>query len=463
MRESSAPFAALALLLGFAVAAFAPQIFHDGDTWWHLAAGRWILAHRAVPAHDVFSFTFADAPWNAQEWLAEVLMAASFGLLGWSGLHLLFGLAFGATAALLAGALRRRMDTLPALVTALAGLACVAGSLLARPHLLALPLLVLWADGLVTARERHTAPPFWLVLVMLVWCNLHGSFAFGLALAAVLGVEASLESRAAAKPWLIFFGASVIVVLINPEGLNGLLFPVRLLLLPTTAYIGEWAPADLTYPSPFLMSLLAMVYVLATGKVRLPAMRALLILGLTYLGLAHVRHEMLFGVTAPLLAAPSLGKVWPPRSRELSAWPAPAALAVAAVLAIARLMLPDLRTEDAVTPVAALIHVPGDLRAKPVLNAYEYGGYLIFSGAKVFVDTRADLYPASFYAVYGRLAAGDKVTLMDALARWQIGWTIFPSNSPAAMALDHLPGWRRLYANNNAVVHVRDLTVQAAR
>lgn len=462
MREPSVLFAAVALVLAFALAAFAPQIFNDGDTWWHLAAGRWILTHRAVPTHDVFSFTFAGTPWNAQEWLAEVLMAGAFAVMGWSGLHLLFGLAFGATAALLAAALRQRMDTLPALLTALVGLACVSGSLLARPHLLALPFLVLWTTGLVAARERRAAPPIWLVLVMLVWANLHGSFAFGLALAAALGVEAVLENRAAAKPWLIFLCASVIVVLINPQGLNGLLFPIRLLLLPGIAYIGEWAPANLTSLSPFVLSLLAMVYVLATRKVRLPPIRALLILGLVYLGLAHLRHQMLFGVTAPLLAAPSLGKIWPPRSRELPVWPASTALALVALLAIARPMLPDIRSEDPVTPVAALLHVPQDLRAKPVLNAYEYGGYLIFNGVKVFVDSRAEMYPATFFATYGQLQAGDRATLTDALTRWQIGWTVFPSNSLTARLLDHLPGWRRLYADTNSVVHVRDQAFRAS-
>lgn len=456
MREPSALFAATALLLGFALAGFAPQIFHDGDTWMHLAAGRWIVTHRTVPAQDVFSFTFAGASWNVQEWLSEVLMTGAFAFMGWSGLHLLFGFAFGVAAALLAGALRQRMDTLTALVTALVGLACVSESLLARPHILALPLLVLWTAGLVTAREQRGSPSLWLVPVMLVWANLHGSFAFGLALAAVLAVEAALENRAAVGPWLIFLGASVIATLINPQGLNGLLFPLKLLLLPTTAYIGEWAPADLSYPSPFLMSLLAMVYVLATGKLRLPPLRALLILGLVYLGLAHLRHQMLFGVTAPLLAAPSLGKIWPPTKREIPGWAAGAALALVPLLAIARSILPDMRSDDAVTPIAALMHVPAGLRSMPVLNAYEYGGYLIFSGVKVFVDSRADLYPASFYAAYGRLAAGDKTTLTDTLARWQIGWTIFPSNSPTARQLDQLPGWRRLYADTNAVVHVRD-------
>jgi hypothetical protein len=456
MREPPTLFAAAALLASFTLAAFVPQIFHDGDTWWHLAAGQWMLAHRTVPTQDIFSFTFAGAPWNAQEWLAEVLMAGVFALIGWSGLHLLFGLAFGVTAALAASALRQRMDTLPALVTTLLGLACVTGSLLARPHLLALPLLALWTIGLIKARERRTAPPLWLALAMLVWANLHGSFAFGLALAVALGAEGVLENRAAAKAWLTFLGVSAIAALINPQGLDGLLFPIRLLLLPGIATIGEWAPTDLMRPSPFLMSLVAMGFVLATGKVRLPPLRALLILALIYLGLAHVRHQMLFGVTAPLLAAASLGEAWPPRVRELPGWLAGGVLAFVALLAIMRPILPEIRVEDRVTPMAALMHVPSDLRAKAVLNAYDYGGYLIFSGVKVFVDGRTDMYPTKFFSAYNRLSAGDRVALADELERWRIGWTIFPVHSPAAGVLDHLSGWHRLYADANTVVHVRD-------
>src|SRR5579871_5581482 len=118
MREAStsSDFAALAFVLGFAAAAFAPQIFNDGDTWWHLAAGNWMLAHGAVPTRDVFTYTFAGQPWTAHEWLAEVLMALAFCAGGWSGLHILFGLAFGGTALIMAHALRRRLDFSAALL-----------------------------------------------------------------------------------------------------------------------------------------------------------------------------------------------------------------------------------------------------------------------------------------------------------------------------------------------------------
>ena len=267
MREpAAANFAAIAFLIGFAVTGFAPQIFRDGDTWWHLAAGQWMLTHHSVPMRDIFSYTFAGRPWTAHEWLAEILMALAFGVAGWSGLHILFGVAFGTTAWIVAYALKQKVDFTPALLATVMGLACVSGSLLAQPHLLALPLLALWTAKLVDARAQDRAPPLWLALAMLIWANLHGSFAFGLALAAVLGVEAFVTGRdkkRALRQWGLFFGAGLVAAMITPQGVDGLLFPLRLLLMPGLASVGEWLPSNLAKLTPFTVTLLVMLFVLA--------------------------------------------------------------------------------------------------------------------------------------------------------------------------------------------------------
>lgn len=457
MREPSTSFALAAFAAGALLAGFLPQIFNDADTWWHLAAGDWIIVHRAVPVRDVFTFTFVDTPWNAHEWLSEVLMAGAFATGGWAGLHILFALAAGVTAATVAGALRKRMDFVPAVLVSVLGLACIAGSLLARPHILALPLLAIWTSALVEARERGTAPPLWLAAVMLAWANLHGSFAFGLALAIALGIEAVLtERRQTAKAWAAFVAIGMLAALSNPQGLEGLLFPVRLLVMPGLATIGEWGPTDFSRPSPFLLALLGMILVLMTGKVRLPLSRAILIAALIYLALSHTRHVMLFAVAAPLLAAPALGAVWPAGNQETPRWLLPVLAALPLILLAARLIIPDVRSEDRVTPLAALAQVPPRLRAQPVLNAYDYGGYLIHQGVKVFIDGRTDMYPASFLKNDDQLAAGDPKAISATLARYNIAWTIYPSGSRSAAVLDRLPGWHRLYADANAVVHVRD-------
>lgn len=459
MREPAFDFAAVSLVLGFAVAGFAPQIFHDGDTWWHLAAGNWMLSHRAVPVRDVFTYTFAGAPWNAHEWLAEILMAAAFRVGSWSGLHVLFGLAFGIAAAIVGWGARKNMDALPALLVTVMGLASVGGSLLARPHILALPLLALWTWMLVLARQKNKAPPWWLALVMLLWANMHGSFAFGLALAAALGMEAVVESTdriQAAKQWGLFLLAGILAALITPQGVAGLLFPIRLLAMPGLSTIGEWAPTDVGKMSPFVLALLTMIFVLAKGKVQLPSWRAILIVGLTWLALSHSRHVMLFGIAAPLLAAPAIGATWPARPAGVHPAVRIGAAAMMLALVLARLAFPAVRGEDRVSPMAALEAVPADLRGRPVLNAYDYGGYLIFQDVKVFIDGRTDMFSSDFLKNDDRLNAGDGAAMAATLSRYQVAWTILAASSPAAQTMDHLPGWHRLHIDTNAVVHVRD-------
>ncbi|MEI6202932.1 MAG: hypothetical protein WCP68_13360, partial [Enhydrobacter sp.] len=46
----------------------------DPDTHWHIAVGDWIVANRAMPHVDTFSFTFTGQPWIAKEWLSQLLL-----------------------------------------------------------------------------------------------------------------------------------------------------------------------------------------------------------------------------------------------------------------------------------------------------------------------------------------------------------------------------------------------------
>jgi hypothetical protein len=56
-------------------------------------------------------------------------------------------------------------------------------------------------------------------------------------------------------------------------------------------------------------------------------------------------------------------------------------------------------------------------------------------------------------------AAANK--LPQLLSEYRTTWTLLLPNRPAVVLLDHLPGWRRLYADDVAAVHVRE--DQAAR
>src|SRR5882724_5323141 len=108
--DARAAVACCAAAVAFAVTAFAPQVLNDGDTFFHVAAGTRMLSDHAILYRDPFSYTFAGAPWQAHEWLAELAMAVVFGAGGWSGLLLLFAIAAAATAGLLAYHLGRWLD-----------------------------------------------------------------------------------------------------------------------------------------------------------------------------------------------------------------------------------------------------------------------------------------------------------------------------------------------------------------
>ena len=82
----------------------------DGDTYWHVATGRWILENGVVPTQDPFSHTMRGTAWTAFEWLSQVILAAAHQLGGWTGLVALTALAFAATIALLTRALLRWLE-----------------------------------------------------------------------------------------------------------------------------------------------------------------------------------------------------------------------------------------------------------------------------------------------------------------------------------------------------------------
>jgi hypothetical protein len=151
------PFTISAICIGYAVVLYSHRILNDGDTYWHIAAGMWMLDHGTVPHLDPFSYTRAGAPWVAHEWLSEALMALAYCAGGWSGIFVLFGAAAAITCGTLARYLARWLDQPAAAAMFIFGVACVGGSLLARPHLLALTALAIWRTSQSTPSGRVVA------------------------------------------------------------------------------------------------------------------------------------------------------------------------------------------------------------------------------------------------------------------------------------------------------------------
>jgi hypothetical protein len=464
--------AAMAALAMLVLAMFGPGFLSDGDTTWHLAAGDWMIRHGQAPRTDPFSFTFAGAPWQAHEWLSEVVMTIAFRLGGWTGLVILFGLVLASAALLLVAQLGKSLTGVGLLLAVVLTLACAAPSLLARPHVMMLPLLIGWTSILLSARASGRAPPLWAGGLMLLWANIHGSFVFGLLLLAVLGLEALVEAKPeqrwiAVRDWGAFAALSVLAAAVTPQGISGLLFPFQLMSMSSLADVAEWRASDFSKVGAFEISLLVVLFACLSRGVKVPLLRLFLLLLLLHMSLQHARHVIVVAMVAALVLAPCVaeaaGRAGTVRRMDAQplAWLAVAAAVLALIGARAAVAL-DLG-DEANMPAMALAHVPASLRARPVFNEYGFGGYLIFKGVRPFIDGRTDLYGDAFMARYKKIVSPDHEALDAAIRQYQIAWTILPPDNPVVAELDHEPGWRRLYADKYAVIHVRQADAAGIR
>lgn len=465
-RWSGASAAAVLLPAGVALALFAlvlfnPAVLNDPDTYWHLAAGEWMVAHGEILRHDVFSHTWAGRPWVSHEWLSEVAMALAYRAGGWGGLLVLTGAAVAAAFALLAQGLQRWLGATGVALALVLAFGLVGQSLLARPHLLVLPLLAGWMLELLAARRAGRAPALWLPLLMLLWANLHGSYAVGFVLMAPFALEALIAERR--KPWPVIRGwggvglLCVAAAALTPHGAAGLIHPFTITSMSTLSHIVEWRPADFSRLGPFELALLGALFVCLSRGVRMAPLRLILLLALLHLALQHTRHQLVLAIAGPLLLAEplaaALGREAAAQARRGGALAI--ALAGGLVLAGVRMAAPLTRTDGPETPAAALASVPRALAAEPVFNSYDFGGYLIFRGVRPFIDGRADMYGDAFFRRFDKAEQGG-AAFDAAAARHDVAWTILKPGIPLARELDHKPGWRRHYADRYAVVHVRD-------
>ena len=461
--------AALPWLVGAGVYALlltlGPQLLNDPDTYSHVAVGRWILSHGAVPHSDPFSFSMHGAPWISFEWLSQVVYAAIYALSGWAGVVALAAAAIALALGLLTRFLLRELASTPALLIVMAAFVLLAPHLLARPHVLTLPIMVTWAAALLRSMDRHTPPPYWALPLLVLWANLHGSVVLALGLIGPAVLEALLtekpgEWQRVLLRWLPFSALAAAACCLTPYGVEPLLIPLTTLGLgQALVWISEWRPQDFGHLGPFEILLLGSMFALSRG-VTLPVTRVLVLLGLVHFALAQVRNVDLLAVLAPLyLAAPLARQLGARAENDTSSSPRGLNLMAVGVIIVATAlqMTRDVRPSSANTPAAAMASA-GLANAGPVLNDYVFGGYLIYAGIPTFIDGRGELFGGPFIERYNRaISLVDLRDFRKLLEDYEIRSTLLAPNTPAVWLLDSLPGWQRVYSDEVAVVHKRQV------
>lgn len=450
------------------------DLLGDPDIWWHIRTGGWIWQNAAFPTVDRFSHSFAGQPWIAKEWLSQVLYFAAFSAGGWQGVALLSVAGVVLAAVALFVALSRNLNPLYAAAGAVSGIALALPALVARPHLLSLVFAIWWTQQLFASSWQGMAPRWWLLLVLVLWANLHAAFTLGFGIAGFAFLD-FLERWRLTRPdelrrWLLFLLLCPVASLVHPYGWHAMWATLTVAVgNETVPLINEWQAFNAQDSLPQLAALLLMLFAaLATGF-RLGLARTLLVVLLLYLSLTHVRFIFLFFPLLPIIVAPELARQFPrlsldtwqaaPRDafeRRVIAHAGPVAALCLAGLAGLALLLPFLATAP---PESTAISAARAFAARhgltgPVFNHYNFGGALIFDGIPTFIDGRTDqLFLGGFASkfMHGPVTSWQ---LDDALRRYGIRWTLLPPDDPRVVLLNRLPDWQRVYSDNYAVIHV---------
>jgi hypothetical protein len=441
-------------------------LLNDPDTLWQVTVGQWILDHHAVPHEDVYSFTMRGEPWISTQWLAQVFYAKAYEWAGWTGPVVLAAAAIAATYALLARYLVAWLSDSVSLVFICAALALTVPHLLARPHVLAMPFMVLWIGGMIAANDRREAPSFWLLPNMVLWANLHGGFVFGLMMVAPVALDAVVSADRGARKslalrWALFGLAALLASLCNPYGFDALLASRKILSLGRALQlIMEWHAADFGRVGAFEIYLLLGIGLALYRGVTLPVTRILILLGLLHMALSQGRAAEILALIAPMVLAMPLaqqiGTTVPaddPAAPRIALIGIVIAMLVAGTAAYASMhrFEPNLRG----APVAAVTELK-KLNVARVLNDYDFGGYLIYRGVDTFIDGRTELFGEEFFVDHNN-ASGlvEPENLFRLLDKYKIEATFLRTQSAATRLMDHLDGWEKVYSDDLATIHLR--------
>jgi hypothetical protein len=445
------------------------KLLSDPDTHWQIAIGQWILSHHAVPESDIYSFTMNGQPWISTQWLAQVAYALAFQVAGWAGPVMLAATAVAAALALLARFLGARLPQTTTVLIVAGALALMAPHLLARPHVLAMPVLVLWFGGLVAAADRGEAPSPWLLPLMALWANLHGGFVFGLALIGPVALDGICSSDAAktaaarlalALRWAGFAVAALAASCVTPYGWNAILASRKILGLgEALQLIGEWHPASFGGIGSFEICLLLLLALTLWRGIVLPPLRIVLLLGLLHMAFSAERNQEVFALVAPIILAAPLarqiggpGDVGEPRLDRLQ-FAGLALCLLAATLLMTSLERFEPGTRNAPADAVAELKRLGVAR---VFNDYDFGGYLIANDIATFIDGRTELFGETFVVDHHRaIELIDPDKLLRMLADYDIDATLLRTGSAASKLLDHLDGWQKVHVDSIATIHLR--------
>ncbi len=339
-----------------------------------------------------------------------------------------------------------------------------------------------------------------LLILQMLWTNMHPSFIFGPILILFFAIENWQKTRTASRVALVtplttrLFGLAVMaltVTLANPNliNLHRYIFANWLTLTGTDGL--EWISLFSSgFPQGFITSLTLFSLILGAGGLitlqkKLPAMITLLALVGAFLTVRSIGSLQSFTLLALPFMILSFNSVGEYLSRSLStAFKANEKVMhdVTAVVTILLMIFTagslatngayvnigsasefGLGLEDESFPFAAAGLLQRDDFPEKILNIAHDGGYIAVAdpGRKVFCDTRTSFYGTDFYKTLNRALLGQAGAWKAIMSDWNPHAVVlngaWPDSGALANRLVASKAWKLVYFDGATIILVRDL------
>ena len=449
------------------------------DTWLSLTGGRFIVEH-GLPHTDSLTVAAYGRPWIDQQWLAHLVYYGTWVVGGYPLVGMLSAASIATALSMLAWLLAKR-GAAPITVIGMTAfpLYILLFSAEPRAQTLTYPLYVavLWLILDDAARRVWTRRLLWIVPILVLWANLHGSVLMAAGLCVVYfggrAVTAARGHTGGARAYAAVAAASTVSVVATPYGPGVLSYYVRILNDPALHTIAEWqhsTPAPVNVPFFATLAVTGALALVAhrRGSASAPLVLWVLVAVLGGMALYAVRNQIWFGFGAALLAAQLVTATWPGFGRSGQAADGRVIKLVLAVIPIASAAVvvgmfttPTSRFDSAIS-MPAVRATDGYLAAHPaatVLADDVTGTGLLWLyprlDGRVAFDARTEIYrPASIHTL-ARFLSGRNAGWEDAIAGYSVISLSCAQHRAVCSSVTHLPGWRRLPETQGGVVMVR--------
>ena len=462
----------------------------DPDFGWHLRLGE-IITSSGIPATDPLSYTMPSFPYIDIQWLTNVFFKVFYPLVGTGGLSLIYSLVAFLTLFLI---FKNKGKKLFWEVPFVFAASILFGYFGVRPQVSS---WLLWAIflAIVLNEERWKKWRYLLPGLVVLWVNLHGSFALSIVTLLIL-TAVRLWQRKLKLDLILVLIISILASFINPYGVR-IWHEVWLQVSDASLRwkILEWQPALFSFNLPFISFLAISLTLVWINRKRFRLEELVLFAFFLFQGLGSVRHVPLWVILSlPMTIAAftyTLDRVKKirfakERFRKLYRW----ALYGSLVIALSQFILgfngAKVLSEGEFYPREATVFLEKNLPSGQIFSEYGWGGYLSWKlpQKKVFIDGRMPSWrykenpsgesgyimkeyvdmlsdKVSYKEVFEKYGVEvvlwpqkRKARFLDALSQ-KIEELLFKKEIPFDLTIElEKDGWKRVYEDNTSQIFV---------